>query len=94
MEFRMEISKEQRQKYLSRREADLKDCVLSLENKNIATLERIGHQMKGNGATFGFDALSDIGQGLEKAARAHDWKKMEEFVKAFQRHLQEIIAAS
>ncbi len=57
------------ERYLEHREQDLKMCLLALEKKDFMRLERVGHQLKGNGVTFGFSDLSEIGTELEKAAQ-------------------------
>ncbi len=57
------------ERYREHRKQDLKMCLLALETKDFMLLERVGHQLKGNGMTFGFSDLSEIGTKLEKAAR-------------------------
>ena len=86
----MEISLEQKQKYLSRRDNDLKECRAALLAKDIKVLQRVGHQIKGNAATFGFDALSSIGENLELAASLLDWSAMESNVNQLQKCLASI----
>ena len=90
----MELSTEQKQKYLTRRENDLRDCFTAIESKDVPILARIGHQMKGNAITFGFDPLSKIGQDLEDAARACDWAKVEAAVSQFKKYLSETPVSS
>lgn len=88
----VEISPELKTKYLSRREQDLKDCFAALDSKEVALLERVGHQIKGNALTFGFGELATIGEEMETAARALDWNglkaatlKFENFLKTLPR---------
>lgn len=42
---------------------------------DLESIERIGHSMKGSGASFGFPGISDLGAALERAAWAFDEKK-------------------
>lgn len=63
------ITDEALKKYVERREGDLKQCHQSLLAKDFPVLENLGHKMKGNGITFGFPELSELGAALEKAAR-------------------------
>jgi CheY-like chemotaxis protein len=44
----------------------------ALARSDFATVERLGHNMSGSGATFGFQAITDIGTALEKEARSAD----------------------
>ncbi len=85
----MKLSDEQMLKYLARRETDLIDCKAAFESQDLKVLERIGHQMKGNGATFGFDELSSIGALLEQGARSQDWIKIEQSIQELQTFLRQ-----
>lgn len=68
-------------------DADLEDLVpgfLENRNKDVANLKtlldaedwpglrRVGHSMKGVGGGYGFDAITDFGATIEKAALAED----------------------
>ena len=72
----MTISKEQQEKYLSRRAEDLAQSFTAEESKDADTLRRIGHKMKGSGLTFGFEDIGNIGRQMEEAANAQDWAKI------------------
>lgn len=63
------ITDEALKKYVERRRKDLEQCLQSLEHSDFPVLENVGHKMKGNGITFGFPELSDLGAALEEAAR-------------------------
>lgn len=68
----MKIHNEAVQKYLFRRFADTIRCYEALSRGDLSILERLGHQMKGNGLTFGFPQISDIGESMESAAKKGD----------------------
>lgn len=51
--------------YLKRRVDDLHRCTSALQASDFATLETIGHRLKGNGVTFGYPELSVIGAEIE-----------------------------
>jgi HPt (histidine-containing phosphotransfer) domain-containing protein len=68
----MKIQNEAVQKYLYRRFADTIRCYEALSRGDLSILERVGHQMKGNGVTFGFPEITDIGESLESAAQKGD----------------------
>lgn len=63
------ITDEALKKYVERRRKDLVQCHESLATSDFPVLENVGHKMKGNGITFGFPELSDLGAALEEAAR-------------------------
>lgn len=63
------ITDEALKKYVERRRKDLEQCLQSLASSDFPVLENVGHKMKGNGITFGFPELSDLGAALEEAAR-------------------------
>jgi len=44
----------------------------ALARGDFATLERLGHDMKGAGTSFGFQAITDIGASLEQGAANAD----------------------
>lgn len=51
------------------------DCALIerlLEAGNHDEISRLGHRLKGAGGSYGFDAISDIGIALERAAIRQD----------------------
>lgn len=65
----MHVPNEIKARYFERRKQDLEDCVRHLKNGEMNFLEKVGHKLKGNGITFGYPELSEIGGQLEKAAR-------------------------
>jgi len=73
----MELPLELRERYLIRREKDVVDCDVALVEKNSAVLERVGHQLKGNAATYGYPELGAIGADMENAAKNNNWAEME-----------------
>ena len=79
-----ELPPEMLQKYVDRRRADvlqLKEC---LKGDDLSIAERIGHQMKGNGATFGFPELEDLGRRIEFAAKRKEKDHLLELVSQFE----------
>lgn len=76
----LDIPKEAIQKYIERRKTDIDNCREALKNGNLAVCETIGHQLKGNGLTFGFPEISTVGKSLEQAAKEHDTNAASRFV--------------
>lgn len=68
----MVIPDSMKQQYIERRKADLQKLQTALNENDFSVIGRIGHQLKGNAATFGFNELEAIGIALEDAGDASD----------------------
>jgi HPt (histidine-containing phosphotransfer) domain-containing protein len=79
----MEIPLKLRQNYVRRRQEDILSCETALKNKDFKTIETVGHQMKGNGLSFGYENIAKIGEQMEAAARAQDENKLESLLGKF-----------
>jgi HPt (histidine-containing phosphotransfer) domain-containing protein len=79
----MEVPPEILSRYMERRKRDLEVCLVSLEFENFNELEKVGHQLKGNGVTFGHNDLSLIGNKLEEAAARKNIAELEVALKDF-----------
>lgn len=79
----MEVPGEILTRYLERRKKDLETCLSCLERENFQELEKVGHQLKGNGVTFGHAELSEIGSHLEEAAHERNLSDLESALKDF-----------
>lgn len=70
---------ESKLKYLQRRTVELEQVQNSLtQNPDWELVKKIGHQIKGNAATFGFPELADFGNNLEVTAALADVEKAHE----------------
>lgn len=56
--------------YLEDRKSELSVLEWALAAGDFDTIRVLGHQLKGSGTPYGFAALSQIGRGLESAARS------------------------
>lgn len=79
----MEVPSDILSRYMERRKKDLEVCLINLEKENFTELEKVGHQLKGNGLTFGHADLSSIGSHLEVAAAAKNMQELERALKDF-----------
>lgn len=79
----MEVPRKIKENYVLKRKKDYVICLNSLRQENYPELERIGHQLKGNGVTFGFEELSCIGKRMEKHAQDHNAHELEKALKDF-----------
>lgn len=57
-------------KYLRRRRSDLDMLGQALLDKDFDAIQLAGHKLYGSGAAYGFQQITVIGEGLEKAAAA------------------------
>ncbi|HEY8240801.1 MAG TPA: ATP-binding protein [Kiritimatiellia bacterium] len=58
--------------FLQNRRRDVIAMRDALERSDFATVERLGHGMKGAGGSWGFQVITDIGAALEQAAESAD----------------------
>ncbi len=79
----MTISLELKLNYLKRRENDLDILFSSLNNNNVAEFNRIGHQLAGNAASFGFDELEPIASQMESLSETNLSEKGSELLSAY-----------
>ncbi len=90
METEISIPDEIRKKYLQRRRNDLVALKASLSTRSLEEFKRIGHQLKGNAASFGYTDLEKIAIAMEAAGLRGDTfeagKQLELFEKWIQDH--------
>ncbi|WP_408098387.1 Hpt domain-containing protein [Peredibacter sp. HCB2-198] len=77
----MEVPEAMQTRYVERRKHDLEVCRESLALQNFSELQKVGHQLKGNGVTFGFSDVSAIGKRMEAAAVEENVQEMEKALK-------------
>jgi HPt (histidine-containing phosphotransfer) domain-containing protein len=55
--------------YIENRYEDIKSITNALKNSDYTIIQILGHGMRGSGAGYGFNTISDIGRALEQAAK-------------------------
>ncbi len=63
--------------FLKHRREDVSVVTQHLASGNFDEIRRIGHSMKGSGAGYGFDEISEIGKRIEVAAMEQDTQVIE-----------------
>jgi HPt (histidine-containing phosphotransfer) domain-containing protein len=58
--------------FLTRKRADALTIRDAIENGDFVTVAALGHKLKGEGGSFGFDVITEIGAALEQAARQQE----------------------
>jgi|688.fasta_scaffold2179372_1 HPt (histidine-containing phosphotransfer) domain-containing protein len=85
------VPKELRRRYLERRSADLELLDRAITEKNYREFNRIGHQLRGNAPSYGFEDLSDVGLEIETAGKSCDGHKARKAVLALKNWLSKVI---
>lgn len=58
--------------FLNNRRKDVTSIYEALETGNFEAIRLLGHRLTGDGGSYGFDAISEIGAALEQAATNQD----------------------
>lgn len=85
----MEIMKDQKLVYLTRRQAEVIQLKQSLDEESFDLALMIGHRLKGHGETFGFPYISSIGVEMELAAKEQDMSKVKDLVRSLDEAIEE-----
>jgi HPt (histidine-containing phosphotransfer) domain-containing protein len=76
--------------FLESRADDVKSIHKALQDGDYETVRVLGHRMKGNGAGYGFDAITTIGMFLEQAAKEENPEDVRRWVDELISYLQQI----
>jgi CheY-like chemotaxis protein/HPt (histidine-containing phosphotransfer) domain-containing protein len=80
--------------FLQNRRQDVLSMLDALDRRDFATVERLGHGMRGAGGSWGFQAITDIGAALEKAAENTDSDASRKCVSELSRYLDRVEVVS
>lgn len=58
--------------FLAHRRGDVVTIFDMVERRDYAEIGRIAHRIKGEGASYGFETMTEIGRSLEQAAAMRD----------------------
>jgi HPt (histidine-containing phosphotransfer) domain-containing protein len=58
--------------FLEHRREEIKSILADLEQGDFESVTQTGHTMKGVGAGYGFDAVTDIGRRIQEAGEKED----------------------
>ncbi|MGZ3695744.1 MAG: Hpt domain-containing protein [Bdellovibrionota bacterium] len=89
MTFVLTIPDEMRQKYIGRRVQDLESLKAALAKSEFDLFFKVGHQLRGNAATFGYESLGILGEKLEHAGTARDSAEAEECLSVLEKWISE-----
>lgn len=76
--------------FLTRKRSDLQTMNSALERDDLNTVAVLGHKIKGEGGSFGFDTMSEIGAALEAAAKKGDRESAQQLVGDLSDYLEKV----
>lgn len=76
--------------YIEHRHQDVTKMKSLLENNSFRDIERCGHSMKGTGAGYGFDGITEIGAFIEIAGKEENSEQIEEGISRLMIYLEKL----
>ena len=76
--------------FLDNRKQDVTSMVKALQSGNFDAIQRLGHNMKGTGAGYGFDGITQIGAALEGHARKKDMMGIVRDIRELETYLRRV----
>jgi len=76
--------------FLTRKRADVQTMRSALESGDLATVSAVGHKIKGEGGSFGFDTMSEIAAGLEASGKKGDRDSARQLIADLSDYLEKI----
>lgn len=74
--------------FIAHRWQDVASLQDALAHEDTTLIQKIAHNLKGAGRSFGFDAVSSIGARMERAATEGRWPTVERFINLLVRYLE------
>ncbi len=76
--------------YLHRRDEDVLSLRAFLSGKDFKSIKMLGHKLKGNGSSFGFDRISEIGHFLMPASDTQDVEEISKLISELKNEIDQI----
>jgi CheY-like chemotaxis protein/HPt (histidine-containing phosphotransfer) domain-containing protein len=76
--------------YLEARRRDVKEAAELLAGGDFGRLIAMAHNMKGNGSSYGFPLITELGGSLEQSARAGDQEASKQHLAALRNYLKSV----
>jgi signal transduction histidine kinase/CheY-like chemotaxis protein len=80
-------------RYLKNMERELKTLRLARTAEDFNTIQRIGHNLRGTGESFGFPLITELGTTMEQAAKDRMMKEIEGAIEQLEIYLNKVLAA-
>lgn len=85
----MDLPPELYQNYHKRRKADLERLRMAAQNNDVEPFNTLGHQLKGNAPTYGYDDLAELGKKMEALSASELSTKGQELLNAMELWIRE-----
>jgi len=79
--------------FLEHKRADTGTIRAAIDRADYATIGQIAHKMKGEGGSYGFDAISEMGAALEDSALGRDNARIQSGIQELERYLSAVRVA-
>jgi diguanylate cyclase (GGDEF)-like protein len=76
--------------FLANRRNDVRLVLEALDHEGFDAIRRVGHNLKGSGASYGFQPITDIGRTIEDSAAARDAEAIRHAVSDLSRYLDQV----
>jgi len=77
--------------FLERRCEELLVLEQALQQSEFDTVYRLGHNLRGSGGSYGFPVMTEIGERMERAAKANDGAAVAREIAVLREHLGEVL---
>ncbi|HUO04747.1 MAG TPA: response regulator [Candidatus Binataceae bacterium] len=76
--------------FLQSKRTDVAAVLAALESGDYALASTVGHQLKGEGGSYGFPAVTDLGRDLEEAAASADRERALRLTREIAQYLEQV----
>ncbi|MFZ8933170.1 MAG: Hpt domain-containing protein [Bacteriovoracaceae bacterium] len=76
--------------FMSGRQKDIGLLESAIKESDFAEIQSIGHKLKGNAGSYGFDGLGKIGAEIEKNAKESNLDAIKKLFEDYKEHLGQI----
>lgn len=76
--------------FLANRDKDVKTLREKLKSGDFETIQMLGHSMKGSGASYGFETITEIGWSLEQAAKEKNFQEIKKWINELSTYLESV----
>ena len=76
--------------FLEHRHEDVELLLEALEQDDYPAIHLLGHRLKGDGGSYGFDAITVIGRRLEQAAKNEDPQEIRKLASELSDYLERV----
>jgi HPt (histidine-containing phosphotransfer) domain-containing protein len=76
--------------FLAHKRADIDSVFEAVARRDYAAIGRIAHRIKGEGGSYGFDSMTELGRSLERAAAIRDNGAVTTLARQLLRYLDQV----